>query len=73
MSGKGEKNVVASVLAKLRSQSKSRGMPFQQILQHYAMERFLCRISKSKHAQSLVLKGALLLNIIGIRTFSLSP
>ena len=61
MRGKGEKNIVASVLAKLRSQSKSHGMPFQQILQHYAMERFLFRISKSKHAQSVVLKGALLL------------
>jgi predicted nucleotidyltransferase component of viral defense system len=30
------------------------------------MERFLYRISKSKHAQSVVLKGALLLKTIGI-------
>jgi hypothetical protein len=66
MSGKGGRNIVASVLAKLRSQSKSNGIAFQQILQHYAMERFLFRISKSKHAQSVVLKGALLLNTIGI-------
>jgi len=61
-----KKNVVASVLAKLRSNSKASGAPFQQILQQYAIERFLYRVSKSKHAQSVVLKGALLLKTIGI-------
>ncbi len=60
------KNVVASVLAKLRSNSKSSGAPFQQVLQQYAIERFLYRVSKSAHAQSVVLKGALLLKTIGI-------
>jgi hypothetical protein len=35
-------------------------------LQQYAIERFLYRISKSKHAQSVVLKRALLLKTIGI-------
>lgn len=66
MSNKDTKNVVASVLARLRNHSKSRGAPFQQILQQYAIERFLYRISKSKHAQTVVLKGALLLKTIGI-------
>lgn len=47
------KNVVASVLARLRNSSKSSGVLFQQILQQYAMERFLYRISKSKHAQGV--------------------
>jgi hypothetical protein len=65
MSGK-EMNVVASVLARLRNHSKLSSAPFQQVLQQYAMERFLYRISKSKHAQSVVLKGALLLKTIGI-------
>jgi predicted nucleotidyltransferase component of viral defense system len=59
-------NVVASVLARLRNHSKSSGAPFQQVLQQYAIERFLYRISKSKHAQSVILKGALLLKTIGI-------
>jgi hypothetical protein len=59
-------NVVASVLAKLRNNSRSSGSPFQQVLQLYAMERFLYRISKSEHAQSVILKGALLLKTIGI-------
>jgi predicted nucleotidyltransferase component of viral defense system len=66
MTGKEIKNVTASVLAKLRNTSKSSGAPFQQVLQLYAIERFLYRVSKSKHAQSVILKGALLLKTIGI-------
>jgi predicted nucleotidyltransferase component of viral defense system len=61
-----KKNIVASVLAKLRSSSKSSGAPFQQVLQQYASERFLYRVSRSAHAQSVVLKGALLLKTIGV-------
>ena len=66
MSGKEIKNVVTSVLARLRNHSKSSGAPFQQVLQQYAIERLLYRISKSKHAQTVILKGALLLKTIGI-------
>lgn len=66
MNSKEVKNVVASVLARLRNTSKSSGAPFQQVLQQYAMERFLYRVSKSRHAQSVILKGALLLKTIGI-------
>ena len=61
-------NVVASVLARLRNASKSNGAPFQQMLQQYAIERFLYRISKSRHAKSVILKGALLLKTVGIPT-----
>lgn len=61
-----KKNIVASMLARLRNTAKSNGAPFQQILQQYAMERFLYRVSKSEHAQTVVLKGALLLKTIGI-------
>jgi hypothetical protein len=60
--------VVASVLARLRNTAKSNGAPFQQVLQQYAIERFLYRISKSRHAKSVILKGALLLKTIGIPT-----
>lgn len=66
MNSKEVRNVVASVLARLRNSSKSSGVPFQQVLQQYAMERFLYRVSKSQHAQSVILKGALLLKTIGI-------
>jgi Nucleotidyl transferase AbiEii toxin, Type IV TA system len=61
------KNTAASVLARLRNISKSSGAPFQQVLQQYAIERFLYRISKSTHARGVVLKGALLLKTIGIQ------
>lgn len=61
-----KKNIVASVLARLRNTAKSSGAPFQQILQQYAMERFLYRVSRSQHAQTVILKGALLLKTIGI-------
>jgi hypothetical protein len=66
MSAREMKNGVASVLARLRNHSKSSGAPFQQVLQQYAIERFLYRVSKSKHAQTVVLKRALLLKTIGI-------
>jgi predicted nucleotidyltransferase component of viral defense system len=66
MNTKEVKNVVASVLARLRNTLKSGGIPFQRVLQQYAMERFLYRVSKSRHAQSVILKGALLLKTIGI-------
>lgn len=66
MNASGQKNIVASVLARLRNSSKSGGAPFQQVLQQYAIERFLYRISKSTHAKSVILKGALLLKTIGI-------
>lgn len=66
MNAKEPKNVAASVLARLRNTSKSSAAPFQQVLQQYAIERFLHRISKSKHAKGVVLKGALLLKTIGI-------
>ena len=67
MSVKEIKNVAASVLARLRNVSRSSGAPFQQVLQQYAIERFLYRISKSTHVQGVVLKGALLLKTIGIQ------
>jgi len=66
MTDKDVKNVTASVLARLRNKSKSSGAPFQQVLQQYAIERFLYRVSKSKHAKGVILKGALLLKTIDI-------
>lgn len=66
MNSKAPKNIIASVLARLRNSSKSSGAPFQQVLQQYAIERFLYRVSKSQHAQSVILKGALLLKTIDV-------
>jgi hypothetical protein len=55
------KNIVASILARLRNQAQAQAVPFNQVLQFYAMERFLYRLSKSPHVDGVLLKGALLL------------
>jgi hypothetical protein len=51
----------ASVRQRLLNQSRTQGRPFQEMLQYFAMERFLYRLSKSPFADRFVLKGALLL------------
>jgi hypothetical protein len=61
-----QRNVVASVLARLRNQRDRLHVPFNQLLQFYVMERFLFRLSRSAHANSVLLKGALLLKTVGI-------
>ncbi len=54
------KNWPASVRARLARIAKDNGQPFNQILYFYALERFLCRLYNSEHAQIFVLKGALM-------------
>jgi len=44
----------------LKRKAKERNRTFQEILDYYALERFLFRLSKSKHSQTFVLKGALM-------------
>jgi hypothetical protein len=39
------------------------GRPFNELLQYFAMERFLYRLSKSPHAEKFILKGALMLTV----------
>jgi hypothetical protein len=41
------------------------GRPFDEVLQYFAMERFLYRLSQTEYADSFVLKGALLFRIWG--------
>jgi hypothetical protein len=52
----------ASVRQRLINKSRAQGRPFQELLQYFAMERFLYRLSKSAHSERFVLKGALLLS-----------
>lgn len=42
------KNVVASVLARLRNTSKSSGAPLQQVLQQYAWNAFVKKIGEGE-------------------------
>ena len=55
------KNVVASVHQRLLTISKERNRPFNDLLQLYALERWLFRLSQSSQRDRFVLKGALLL------------
>lgn len=54
------KNIPASILARLRNQTAELNRPFAEILQYYAMERFLYRLSKTRYADKFILKGGLL-------------
>ena len=55
------RDVGASVRQRLLNQSRAQGRPFQELLQYFAMERFLYRLSQSSFSDRFVLKGALLL------------
>lgn len=54
------KNLSASVKGRLQNKARETGRVYQELLQRYAMERFLYRLSQSDHADQFVLKGALL-------------
>ena len=57
------KNITASVHQRLLNKARETVRPFNELLQYFAMERFLYRLSKSLHTEKFVLKGALMLNV----------
>lgn len=54
------KNVKKSIHQRLLNISRDKKEDFQLILIRFALERFLYRLSKSKHADQFILKGAFL-------------
>jgi predicted nucleotidyltransferase component of viral defense system len=54
-------NIGASVRARLLNLAKQRNQPFELLLVRYTLERLLYRLSTSKHRESFVLKGAMLM------------
>ena len=56
-------NVSASVHQRLLNIARKTARPFDEVLQYFAMERFLYRLSQTEHADSFVLNGALLFRI----------
>lgn len=54
------KNMPASVHKRLLNAARLSGEDFQYLATRYALERFLYRLSQSKHGKTFVLKGALL-------------
>jgi len=61
VTGHPSKNIAASVRQRLLNKAKETGRIFSELLQYFAMERFLYRLSKSRYADNFVLKGALML------------
>ncbi len=57
------KNMSASVRQRLLNRARSDHRPFNELLQYYAMERFLYRLSQSAHIDRFILKGALMLRV----------
>lgn len=57
------KNMAASVHDRLLAQAKQDTRPFNELLQYFAMDRFLYRWGLSPHAEVFVLKGALMLKV----------
>ncbi len=58
-------NVAASVRQRLTNIARQSGRPFQEVLQYFAMERFLYRLSLSSQAERFILKGALMFTVWG--------
>ena len=63
MTVKNVSNLAASVQARLQNHARATKRPFQELLQYYAMERFLYRLSKTPHRARFILKGALMLHV----------
>ncbi|HIO93133.1 MAG TPA: hypothetical protein EYG68_09885 [Leucothrix mucor] len=61
MTQKTLKNIAASVRQRLTNKARNDHRPFAELLQYYAMERFLYRLANSAHTDSFILKGALML------------
>ena len=57
------KNIEASIRAKLTNEAQETHRPFAEILQYYAMERYLYRLSRSEHVDKFILKGALMFTV----------
>ena len=57
------KDISASVRQQLLNKARSDGRPFDELFQYFVIERFLYRLSTSKHKDQFVLKGALLFRV----------
>jgi len=58
-------NIPASVRQRLLNRARKEQRPLNELLQYYAMERFLYRLSVSPYKDHFILKGALMLQVWG--------
>ena len=54
-------NLAASIRQHLLNKARETGRPFNEMLQYFAIERFLYRLARSPHAGKFILKGAVML------------
>jgi hypothetical protein len=57
------RNVAASVRQRLLNKARAEGRPFSELLQYFALERFLYRLGRSSYSNRFVLKGALMFGV----------
>jgi predicted nucleotidyltransferase component of viral defense system len=58
-----KKDISESVRQRLLNRAKSENRSFNELLQYYAMEKFLYRLSVSEYVDNFILKGALMLRV----------
>jgi hypothetical protein len=61
VSGASSSGLVHSIQARLKKAAQEAGRPFAEVLELYAVERFLHRLGRSPHSERFVLQGAILL------------
>lgn len=61
-----KQNLPASVHQRLLNKAHETGQAFNELIQYYALERFLYRLSVSEYAEQFTLKGALMFNAWGL-------
>ena len=54
------RNIAASIHDRLANEARKSGKPFGEVLQYYGMERFLYRLSQTRHIDYFILKGGLI-------------
>ena len=66
MSPERKADLARSVHQRLLNRARALGRPFGELLQYFAMERFLDRLARSPHRDEFLLKGALMLGVWGV-------
>ncbi len=61
-----KQNLPASIHQRLLNKAHETGQAFNELIQYYALERLLYRLSISDHAEQFILKGALMFNAWGL-------
>ncbi len=65
-------NLARSVHQRLLNHARKSARPFGEVLQHFALERFLYRLSQSPYRERFILKGGLMLHAISVGVIAVS-